>query len=139
MQLKLYQRPRCEPRQEQRMRVAGGLTRSIFPKIEKWLMDNEHLKALMYVAKRKKIDRYDSVIDFLFCETFPKFRNAGLEFNFGTGSGLKDLISEIEIEFYAQGLLNGLRIAYEVYCKKIYISWQMFCFYVKKTRVRNLH
>ena len=61
---------------EQALRAVGGMTNSIFPQVEALLLaDTEHLKALMYVAARKHVSRYESVMDFLFCEIFYSFRH----------------------------------------------------------------
>ena len=61
---------RCEMRQTMDT-IEGGLTETIFPKTGKKLTDPEYMEAFKFIALRKNINKYKSIMDFLFCETFP--------------------------------------------------------------------
>ncbi len=64
---------RCEL--VQGLRLRGGLTSSsVFPRTEEKLNATEYQQALEFVAKRKNMNRYWSVMDFLFCESYPEWR-----------------------------------------------------------------
>jgi hypothetical protein len=53
------------------MKLTGGLTQTVFPKTEAKLNDLDYQEALEFVAKRRNMERYHSVMDFLFAESFP--------------------------------------------------------------------
>ena len=54
------------PRQIQRLE--SPCAESVFPAVDQLLEDTEYQKALKYVAGRKDMDRYNSMVDFLFAE-----------------------------------------------------------------------
>lgn len=58
--------------------LSGGATESIFPEVEAMLFttsSEDYQKALQYVAAKKDMNRYKSVVDFLFCELFPEWQH----------------------------------------------------------------
>lgn len=70
----------------QALQLLDGATESIFPQVEALLLNSvEYQHALEYVAVRKKMGRYMSVVDFLFCELHPKWRMACQRFYLGNG------------------------------------------------------
>ena len=59
-------------RYQEATRISGGMTGTLFPKTEKRLLEEAgYLEAFILVTRRKKMDKYRSIIDFLLCETFP--------------------------------------------------------------------
>ncbi len=75
----------------QGLELSGGLTSSsVFPKTEEKLNSTEYQAALKFVAKRKNMERYWSVMDFLFCESFPEWRFHARRFYNGNGPPLID-------------------------------------------------
>ena len=52
---------------KQSLAPTGGATESVFPQIDALLGgETDYQEALEYVAARKKMDRYRSVVDFFF-------------------------------------------------------------------------
>jgi len=59
-------------RQGQELKLSGGVTSTLFPKTEEKLEEgDDYIEALKFIARRKNMKRYRSVMDFLFCEMFP--------------------------------------------------------------------
>ena len=85
--------------------VVGGVTQSVFPTVERMLDDPDNQEALKFVARRKNMDRYESVIDFLFCETFTGFRGACQRFYAGNGPRLLDMTTQHERDNFEARLL----------------------------------
>jgi hypothetical protein len=82
-------------------------TQSVFPAVERLLEDTEYQKALGYVAGRKNMDRYRSVIDFLWSELMGgRWKAACFRYYEGKGPLLKDLKVDI---FDDDGKLLGRR------------------------------
>ncbi len=114
------------------IRAIGGMTNSIFPQVEALLLaDTEHLKALMYVAARKRVSRYESVMDFLFCEIFYSFRHKCSRFYEGKGPQLRHLVSPGELSEFNEVLLRALEVALRMYGEGARVSsWTSFRFEV---------
>ncbi len=91
--------------------ISGGSTISIFPEVENLLGTDEYLTAFIYVARFKNKKKYWSIIDFLFCELFTKWKPACFAFYVGNGPKLKELIDEEEKENYNQKIKQALEIA----------------------------
>lgn len=73
------------------LELIGGFTpATIFPKTEEKLNSTEYQKALKFVAKRKDMKRYWSVMDFLFCESFPEWRFHAFRYYNDEGPALID-------------------------------------------------
>jgi hypothetical protein len=108
--------------------LIGGITQSIFPEVEAYLkVDHDHLKALQWIARNKSADRYKSVMDWLFCETYRQWRGACRKFyerdDENEGPMLKDLITEPERKLCAWGMLQMVKAAYEAFCAERWMSW----------------
>ena len=102
---------RIEPIQIQTV-INGGVTESIFPKVEKRL-NGKSLEALQFVASKKNMDKYKSVIDFFFCEIFPDWQDECFAFYKNNGCNLKKMLTPEEVASYESWLLIALDIAEE--------------------------
>jgi hypothetical protein len=109
------------------LQITGGATESIFPEVENLLFSGDYYKALAHVAARKSMDKYRSVMDFLFCELHQEWRSACQRFYSGQGQPLRELISETERQFFNNRLLTALNIAHEEYMLQCHISWGQYC------------
>jgi hypothetical protein len=124
--------------QELRLEVTGGTTQSIFPIAEAWLLDcGDHQMALQYVAHKKKMDRYCSMMDFLFCELFIRYRNECFRFYEGGGKPLKELISEAQRQDFQRTLIAALLHAYRVWRKRRKLDWVKFRWEIQQ-KIMNL-
>lgn len=101
-----------------------GMSRSVFPKVEEMLENSEYRKAVDYVAKRKKQDRYVCVIDFLLCEVMPQHQAGCFRFYADEGPRFKELVSEEEITRCESVILVFLAIAYHYFCEDRQLSWK---------------
>ena len=86
----------------------------------------DYVKALEYVAARKKMDRYHSMIDFLFCELHPEWRMSCFCFYAGNGPLLKDLITPAELMEYNRRLLIALEVALKCLQEQQHQSWSRY-------------
>lgn len=112
----------CSHRQS--LDLTGGLTLSIFPLVERWLnATTDHQNALEWAAARKSMDRYHSVVDFLFCETYQNFRARCFAFYDDEGPQLKDTITAEQRTRFEKGLMSVLAVAYEAFCADRRVSW----------------
>lgn len=108
----------------QSLQVAGGATTSIFPQVEAMLLaEGDYQKALKFVAARKKMTRYWSKIDFMFCELHPHWRMRCRRFYAGNGPPLKEQITAKQLVRYNERMLKALEIAHELFCEQRRISW----------------
>ncbi|MCK4540200.1 hypothetical protein KAU09_03535 [Candidatus Parcubacteria bacterium] len=108
----------------QSLRIVGGATASIFPQAEAMLLgSNDYQSALEYVAVRKRMSRYWSVIDFLFCELHPRWRIACFRFYAGNGPRLKDQITSEQLATYNKRLLKAIEVAYDLFCEQHRENW----------------
>ena len=137
---------RCVPRMTVRqlldLDLIGGITKSIFPEVEAYLeVDHDHQRALQWVARSKSAERYQSVMDWLFCETYRQWRGACQRFyariepcpreklsgqrpHHGAGTqALRDLITEPERKQYAWGMLQMTKQADEAFKEERWMSW----------------
>lgn len=108
----------------QALGLVGGATESIFPQVEALLIGKaDYQRALEYVAARKKMDMYESVMDFLFCELHPEWRLACRRFYAGNGPMLKDQITAEQLMIFNERLLKALEVAYDLFCEHRRGSW----------------
>ena len=115
------------PCQMQTLDLVGGATMSIFPRAESWLLaDSDHQHGLEYVARRKNQERYHSMMDFLFCELFVKYRQDCFRYYEGKGPLLKEMISREEIKWCDAILLKALKTAHQAFCKQRKMTWTSF-------------
>lgn len=111
----------------QALQVAGGMTSSIFPQAEALLIDStEHVQALEFIGARKNMDRYESVMDFLFCEIFPQFRWSCFRYYREEGPPLRDTITVEQLVFFSQALLVALDMAYDIFSEQRRVSWNWY-------------
>lgn len=111
----------------QTLAVSGGVTDSIFPQVEAVLLvSSDHQSALEFVSSRKKMDRYKSVMDYLFCELHPEWRLACRRYYVGNGPQLKNQLTDEQLATYNKRLLIALGVAYELFCEKRRLSWTKY-------------
>jgi hypothetical protein len=117
--------PRMTVRQLIDLDLLGGMTKSIFPEVEAYLeVDHDHLNALQWIARNKSAERYESVMDWLFCETYRQYKGACMRFYADAEQPtLKDIITEPERKQCAWGLLQMIKRAYEAFKEERWISW----------------
>lgn len=114
----------------QELRLTGGYSETIFPHAERMLNISEVLSALKYVACRKQMDCYCSVMDFFFCEFAgePWIKRCK-QFYDGNGKQLQEILSIDEIEQWDHLLCAALRFAMKVQDEKLRkYHWIRFCF-----------
>lgn len=113
--------------QSQKMALVGGATLSIFPQAESWLLSNaDNYEALEFVACRKNMKKYHSMIDFIFCELFVKYRKDCFRYYEKKGLLLKEIISREEIEWYDAVLLGALKLAHQIFREQRKTNWASF-------------
>jgi hypothetical protein len=123
-----------EPRILQEFELCGGATDSLFPQVEARLMaDVDAQKALVFVAQSKDVGRYASMMDFLFCETFPEHRSRCLKFYAQDGPPLRQTLSELPVwKFYHRVMLGALEFAKAAHRQGDKIAWSWFVSVLKR-------
>lgn len=119
-----------QARMIQSLQVCGGATSTIFPQVEAVLIDSvEYQKALEFIASKKDMSRYESVMDFFFCEIFDKYQYACFKYYENSDCPrLIDIISVEELVSYNNTLLKALDIAHDILKEKRRLSWMKFRF-----------
>ena len=113
--------------QTQELALTGGLTESIFPEAEiLFRVSTDYQKALKYVARRKDMERYESIMDFLFCELHPEFRAGCFKYYLDRKRPLRKIITEQERYFYACRLVLALEAAYAAWKQDLVNSWTQY-------------
>jgi len=102
--------------------VRGPLTSSLFPEVEAWLRTSKHAKALRKIAPPRE-DEYKSVLDWLYCETFPQMKPACIAYYNDEGPPLDEMIGEARIQFEQRVLLRVLQRAYKAVCEEEALQW----------------
>ncbi|MBI2920542.1 MAG: hypothetical protein HYY18_05610 [Planctomycetes bacterium] len=127
----------CELRQTLRFHLVllGGMTETIFPEAESMLQEREYQRALRFVASRKAMDRYFSVMDFLFCEIFTQYRPGALAFYQGEGPRLLDVLSESQRAWFDRVLVRALALAHRRFAEQREATWESFRWSVLKAAV----
>lgn len=117
-----------EMRLEQRqLLLAGGLTQTVFPAAEELLGETDYQAALAFVSTRKDMNRYHSMMDFLFCEIFIEYRDRCFAFYEEEGKPmLKDILSEDDLARYDRWLLAALKLAAEKLQAKRVMTWTQY-------------
>jgi hypothetical protein len=114
---------------EQGLKISGGATDSIFPAVENLLNGSTEMwKSLEYVAARKNMGRYQSVMDFIFCEIWTGYRRACMKYYDDLGDELR-LKHQITVKQRGQFeliMLQALQVAHEAMCEKRRLSWEKF-------------
>ena len=118
---------RCELRQS--MDLVGGATTTIFPVVERMLCGETDCQlALEFVAGRKEMDRYHSMIDFLFCEIWTAFRSRCFTYYQKGGDErlLKNFLTEDERANFERWMISALSLAKDRLNAKRHASWKSF-------------
>ena len=104
--------------------LVGGMTSSVFPQAESLLLgETDHWEALKFVAQRKNMDRYQSVMDFLFCETFTDYRGACQRFYEERGNPLERISTVEQRDKWDHVLVQVLEVALHQLQQDRYRSW----------------
>ncbi len=119
MQLRLVQR---------QLQSSGGATSSIFPEVDQMLNDTDCQEALRFIAKRKKMDRYNSMVDFLFCEIYVGYQYHCWRFYEGKGQLLKDMTTTTpeKIVAWEKVLVAALKRAMKALQDERHVTWTGF-------------
>ncbi len=112
----------------------GGGTESVFPKVEGLMQDAEYQQALEFVASRKSMSRYHSMVDFLFCEIFVQYRTDCFKFYDGRALRLIEMVnagrvSQMQLTWFEQVLVHGLELAKKAFAEerdRPRYSWGVF-------------
>lgn len=117
-----------EMRLEQRqLLLSGGMTQTVFPETEQLLEDLDYQAALAFVSTRKDMNRYHSMMDFLFCEIFIEYRAGCFAWYEEDGKPmLKDILSEDDLDRYDRWLLAALKLASEKLQAKRFLTWTQY-------------
>src|SRR5437660_8263307 len=67
--------------------------------------------AVRFIARRKNMMKYHSMMDFLFCEIFLQYRNACFKFYEGAGPRLMEMITPPQWRYFNKALLVGAELA----------------------------
>ena len=118
----------------QRLSPIGGGTESVFPKVEGLMQDAEYQQALEFVASRKSMSRYHSMVDFLFCEIFVQYRTDCFKFYDGRALRLIEMVnagrvSQMQLTWFEQVLVHGLELAKKAFVEerdRPRYSWGVF-------------
>jgi len=111
--------------QRHELRLSGGTTESVFPKVEQWLQqDSDHQHALRHIAGRKSVIRYRSVIDFIFTELHPSMHKHVVAFYEDRGPQIRFMITERERVYFEARMIVLLEVAYGAFCAHRAMSWQ---------------
>ncbi|MEK7212344.1 MAG: hypothetical protein AAB686_01570 [Patescibacteria group bacterium] len=128
--IKLCLEPSVQTRLEARLalELRGGATESCFPEVEALLISGgrDYQEALQYVASRKDMSRYHSVMDFLFCEIFTVYRGACKRCYADRGPQLKDMVSVSTLLMFNSALLKALEMAVEYHRERRRGGWEAF-------------
>ncbi|MCI5108344.1 MAG: hypothetical protein MRY49_00670 [Candidatus Pacebacteria bacterium] len=109
--------------------LVGGATTSIFPRAEALLLsDNRYQEALKFVASKKDMDRYKSMMDFLFCELYTRWVYHCMRYYKGRGPLLRDQLKTKEILEYDRRLVIALEVARKLLDEDSCKSWTWYRF-----------
>lgn len=107
--------------------LSGGVSRHCFPVLKEWFEgDADHMRALEYVAARKNMSRYRSVMDFLLCEVLEEYRPSCFRFYDDGCLRYSDLTTEDQRLSDEAILLRAAIYAYVCFCEDRKRSWTAF-------------
>lgn len=117
-----------EMRLEQRQfMLTGGMTQSVFPEAETLLEDLDYQSALGFVSGRKDMNRYHSMMDFLFCEIFIEHRSRCFAYYEDSEKPqLKDVLGDPELARYDRWLMAALKLAKQKFEENRVLSWTRY-------------
>ena len=109
---------------EPQLALVGGLTDTCFPTLQEWLEDSEHMKGLEYIASRKNMDAYRSVIDFVLCEVLTEYRKPCQRFYDRDGPNYVTLRPSKKDQAHDEAiLLRAVIHSYVCFCQERKKSW----------------
>lgn len=114
----------CEQRCE--LEPTGGATNSVFPKVERMLMELRYQRALKFVSGRKNMERYWSMVDYLFCEYFIGYRASCFKFYKNEGPPLREIEDCETLKYFETRLVAVLLKAHEAMEQERELSWERF-------------
>lgn len=115
--------------QMRQLQITGGASIGVFPLVEAWLNASlDHQEALQFVAARKNMDRYRSMVDFLFCEIFLDFQGPCFRYYDDKGPRLFEhrAYSDEAQAAWEKRLLAGLHLAYEIFKARRVQDWTQY-------------
>ncbi|HNQ63102.1 MAG TPA: hypothetical protein PKH70_03925 [Syntrophorhabdaceae bacterium] len=99
---------------------------SVFPYTEKWLYgDDRRMESIRYLI-RERSNKYRTVIDFLFCESFPEWKRQCFMFYEGMGERLDYYLTKRELHNYDKILLSICLEIKIIHKENKYVSWRKF-------------
>jgi len=120
--------------QQQAPLLIGRFSHTIFPNTEEMLQEIEYQEALEIIAKSKKIDRYQSYMDFLFCEIYLEYQNWCFKFYNDEGPDLQNCLNSKQIAQFDHNLCLALKVAKNILDQKREKSWTSFrCEFLQKS------
>ena len=111
-----------------KLEISGGMTASIFPAVDGMLNETDFQKSLEFVGARKDMERYRSMVDFLFCEVFIQYRYGCFKFYEDETKypQLKKILTADQVKQYGRWLVAALQLAREMFEKKLALTWTTF-------------
>jgi hypothetical protein len=99
---------------ELRMELTGGVTESLFPKVEEWLQESSDrqyvVRTIQSFARVDDTGGYKSVVDYIFANVYPSWRKHVFRYYRGKGSQLKHQITNAERLKMQRRMLKCLEI-----------------------------
>lgn len=126
------------------IRVIGSACESVFHRTEELLNeDDDYADAIEFQAKKKRMEDYRDLIDFLFCEIYPKWKIRCFKFYKGEGPQLVEMteVTEEMIDEWDDYMADMvLPTALAAYKERLECCWNGFVITVKVAeRVVNTH
>jgi len=107
--------------------VTGGHSATVFPRAEVLLNKSRVQDALRMIGHRKDMNRYRSMMDFLFCEIFTDYRAGCFRYYEDEGPKLLELVSAQDLAECDALLVNILCVAVQMAAEAPKgLSWSMF-------------
>ena len=110
----------------QRLEIDSFLS-TIFPEVEVRLQQREYGHAIQHVARRKSMESYTHVVDFVFCEFFGSpWKERCFKYYSGEGPLLKEYLTEEQIANCEKVMLIALDVAILLHRRNHRTSWSKF-------------
>ena len=110
--------------------VSGGCTQSVFPAVDNLLKETDFQLALEHVASKKNMDVYRSMVDFLFCEIFIKFKKGCFRFYDDKGPPLRKVVTDqAKLRWFEKMLIRSLNLAHQVMSERRDRRFKNWCFF----------
>jgi len=102
-------------------------SRSLFPQAERLLDRPVTQRALRFIGARKRVGRYHCLMDFLFCELFPRpWRGRCRRFYQDLGPPLREFLARGEVERFDRALVVALEGALGAFAEGRPTTWAVF-------------